>query len=450
MTSLRYYPPMTHLMNAYQVLGGNQTGIMPGFAISVADVEGEPGMPAMTATMPNYHRIAMNDPTMEMQYHLSGYGLRHEEAFIKLAGEAVERYAAVFAMEAFRDRLRYASYRELSRSGVACLPLDYLGIFDDEQQQRINQLMPRYSPTRPTEDDVIGWIRCPSLVQPGVDRWVPAQLFFLGFTVHGGHGDRLYTPSFSTGTAAHVSLPAALAAALVEAIQIDAFIVNWYTGHRVPRVLIDDDFVLRYLHGFGLTDDGPYRLVASYLTRPELPLPTFGVFLERTTDTYPLIGFGVQGGADPRQALVRGAAESAAILGMGMYAAVFDTARIHFAVNASAFTDLDTNVLSWASPVDAAAKRAAIEARLDGAVPLSTVEPLDGGLTPLIRMVAGFSEWAVYLDITPPELADTRWKVVRVLIPELCSMCLPGMPPRAHPRLTALGGVTRVEPHPLP
>jgi hypothetical protein len=65
-------------------------------------------------------------------------------------------------------------------------------------------------------------------------------------------------------------------------------------------------------------------------------------------------------------------------------------------------------------------------------------------------MVAGVSQWATYLDITPPELADTDWKVVRVLIPELLSMCLPGLPPKAHPRMAQYGGVTNEYPHPLP
>jgi hypothetical protein len=83
-------------------------------------------------------------------------------------------------------------------------------------------------------------------------------------------------------------------------------------------------------------------------------------------------------------------------------------------------------------------------------VKLSELQPLDDELNSLVRMVAGVSEWATYLDITPPELADTPWKVVRVLIPELLSMCLPGLPPKAHPRMRQYGGVTNEYPHPLP
>ncbi|HLU46253.1 MAG TPA: hypothetical protein VKZ67_14755, partial [Natronosporangium sp.] len=92
--------------------------------------------------------------------------------------------------------------------------------------------------------------------------------------------------------------------------------------------------------------------------------------------------------------------------------------------------------------------------RFQGSVKLSEIPRLGTGdddvLPELIRMVAGVSEWACYLDITPPELADTEWKVMRVLIPELLSMCLPGLPAKAHPRMKQYGGVTNELPHPLP
>lgn len=446
MTPVRHYPPMPHLLRRYRFLGGNQTGIMPGFFVSVADIPGEPQMRAMTATMPHYHRLIMNDPHMQVQYHLSGYGLYNEEAMIKLMGESVERYAAMTAIRMFD--FRYASRRSLSQEG-ACMPLSLLGILDPAQQQTLAGRLHRYSERPPEEDDIIAWVRCPSLVRPGEDVWVPAQLFFLGFTTDAQHSDLLYTPSFSTGTAAHVSLDRALRNALVEAVQIDSFILNWYTSTPAPQVEVDDPDALRVLDSLGIGTE--YDLKASYLTRPELPLPTIGAFLLRKTEALPLISFGVQGDGNPRAALLRGAMESAAILGLGMYSAIFDTTTVHAAMNSSPYLDLDTNVLFYASPQDAAAKRDIVAQRFSGSVKLGEIPPLDGdGLPDLIRMVAGVSEWACYLDITPPELAGTDWKVVRVLIPELLSMCLPGLPPKAHPRMIQYGGVTNDRPHPLP
>ncbi len=454
MTGLTHYPPMPTLLRRYRHLGGNQAGIMPGFFISVADIPGEPQMRAMTSTMPHYHRLIMDDPHLQVQYHLSGYGLYNEEALIKLMGESVERYAAMAAIRLFDHEFRYATHREISQEGPV-LPLEYLGILDSEQQASLAGRLHRYTDRSPTDDDKIAWVRCPSLTRPGEEIWVPAQLFFLGFTSNATEQDLLFTPSFSTGTAAHVSLEKALRNALIEAVQIDSFILNWYTPHPAPGVVIDDDDVLRVLQTMGLGPDSEYRVTPIYLTRPELPLPTIGVYMDRKVDALPMFSFGVQGDADPRSAILRGSMESAAILGLGMYSAIFDTTSVHAAVNSSPYLDLDTNVLYYASPQDAARKRGIVADRFSGSLKLSEISPLadpkkDGGLDELLRMVAGISQWATYLDITPPELADTDWKVVRVLIPELLSMCLPGLPPKAHPRMLSYGGVTNDQPHPLP
>lgn len=453
MTRLTHYPSMPHLLRRYQHLAGNQAGILPGYFVAVTDIPGEPLMRAMTATMPAYHRFIMDDPHLQVQYHLSGYGLANEEALVKLMGESVERYAAMAAIRLVDDEFRYATRRELAAEG-RCLPLEYLGILDPAQQSALGNRLHRYSDRPPTEDDVIAWVRCPSLLEPGEQLWVPAQLFFLGFTTSVQHRDLLFTPSFSTGTAAHVSLAKALRNALIEAVQIDAFILNWYTDTPAPAVVIDDDDLLRTFSGMHLGPDSAYTLRANHLTRPELPLPNFGVFLERKTDSLPRLSFGVQGDADPRYAMLRGTMESAAILSLGMYSAIFDTASVHAAVNTSPYLDLDTNVLYYASPQDAARKEEVVAGRFQGSVKLSEIAPLaesdEQALAELLRMVAGVSEWATYLDITPPELADTDWKVVRVLIPELLSMCLPGLPPKAHPRMVQYGGVTNEFPHPLP
>lgn len=448
----RGYPGMSAALSRYARLGGNQGGILPGMLVSVAAVRGEPFLRSATAAMPQYHRLAMADPHMQMQYHLAGYGSTNEEAVTRLTGEAVERYAAIMAMTLFRHRLEFASYRSLS-SREDCVPLEYLALFDAEQQRRLSSMLHRYSPQLPTEDDVIAWIACPSLTRPGRDVYVPAQLMFLGFRADEKHGDRMFAPSFSTGTAAHVSLERALLGALIEAVQIDAFILNWYTDAKAPLLELDDS-ERALLAASGLAPEGPYDVRAAHLSRPELPLPNVGVTLVRRDRKLPYIAFGLQADPDPRYALLRGAAEATAILGIGMFSTVFDLPSVHLAQHGAAYTDLDTNVLYFAGPGDAERKLAAIESRTDGSLPfreLPRYAPDDeAAIRRLIADIAGVSQWAGYLDITPPELADTPWKVVRVLIPELLSMCLPGFPSKGHPRMRAHGGATHVVPHPLP
>ena len=444
---------MTHLVNEYRKIGGNQTGILPGTFITTPEFPGEPYIRAMTANMPSYHKIVI-DPLMDMQYHLCGYGLNHEEALIKLIAESIERYAALIAMRMFEDEIHYATYAELSRSEIPCLPLEYLAFFEPSQQLRMHEMIPRFSPDPPTPDDVIAWIRCPSLVSPGEEIWIPTQLFFLGFRPNAEQGDKIFSPSFSTGTAAHLSTSRALENALIEAVQIDAFMLNWYTDTPAPRVVVDDDYFDRYFARVGLGPNSHYDILPVYVTRPELPLPNFLVYLIRRDEKLPYISSGIQADPDPRYALFRGTQESIAILSMGIYGATHVPEEFFFTDMDSDFADLDTNVYYYANPKDASVKQSTINSRIDGQIDLAGIRPMVDGdtetLGALLGSIAKISEWATYLDITPSELHDTNWRVVRTLIPELCSLSLPGVPPRRHPRLMQYGGVTHDRPHPLP
>lgn len=449
----RYYPSLVHIMNQYRAIGGNQGGIIPATFVTAPEYPGEPFLWSMTTNMPQYHKIAFDDPDMKMQYHLAGYGLYGEEALTRLMGESVERYAGLMSGELLRDGVRYASYRELSAS-ERCLPLKFLGIYDPEQQERLHRVGGRFATEPPTEDDCIAWVKCASLVHPGTDVWIPAQVAILGYAPRSESGEKMFAPAFSTGTAAHVTLEDALRNALIEAIQIDAFVVSWYCDIKAPLVEIDDGQVSELMELMGLGRGSQYEVFPLQLTLPDLPLPNFGAFLIRRDERIPYITFGVQADADPVRAMVRAVQESAAILGMGNTVAVYDPMQIHDALANSAYLDLDSNVLRYASPVGAADQVQLVKAWRGGSVKLSEIKTVAGTtpetLTALIGMVASVSEWAAYLDITPPELADSPWKAVRVVVPELVSMCFPGLPPRAHPRIIEHGGVKNDHPHALP
>jgi thiazole/oxazole-forming peptide maturase SagD family component len=451
---IRRHPAMRHLLEEYRRIGGNQGGILTGQFMTISEVRGEPFTPTMTSTMPAYHKIFMGESQFDMEYHLGGYGFFREEALVRLTGEAVERYAGIAALSALADEVEYASYRDLS-SRNECMPLEYLALFEPGQQRFLSSRMPQYAPELPTERDVLAWLPCPALADPSRTIYTPVQSMMLGHRPSPERGDRSFVAAFSTGTASHRSLTSALVNAIVEAIQIDAFMLHWYTDCPAPELDVDDPRALAALARMGLGADRVYRPRIAVLTRPELPLTNFGAYLLRRDDRVPLIGFGLQASSDPLHAVVRAAMESATTLGLGLFTTVYQPERMHMAVNESLYTDLDTNVLAFASPVDAEAKRALIDSRFsDERVRLSQVQPLvedeDDVLRRLLEMVTGFSRHAVVLDITPAELADTSWKVMRVFVPELVSMSLPGVPPRNHPRIREYGGVVNDRPHPLP
>lgn len=156
---IRYYPSFfSHLMKEFSVVGGNQCGITQGFAVPVVDFPPEPYLRAMTGKMPHYHRLILEEPTKDMQYHLSGYGIYNEEAFVKFMGESIERYSTVVSSKLVEDRVVYASYEDMIKRGTV-MPLDYINIYSDEQQKKIGELIPQYSSEKKLNLQILlgGW-----------------------------------------------------------------------------------------------------------------------------------------------------------------------------------------------------------------------------------------------------------------------------------------------------
>ena len=74
----------------------------------------------------------------------------------------------------------------------------------------------------------------------------------------------------------------------------------------------------------------------------------------------------------------------------------------------------------------------------------------DEELSDILSKLKKKSTYGVYLDITPPEVRDKGWKIVRTFFPELVQMCLPSFPYSNHPRIKEFGGVKNDLPHPVP
>ncbi|GKX32008.1 streptolysin associated protein SagD [Vallitalea longa] len=451
---IRFYPTYEHIMNQYRYIGGNQTGIMHGVLAPMVHMPPEPCLKSITGRMPNYHKITYNDPQKHVEYHLSGYGIYNEEALIKLIGESVERYAPICTEKIMRDRIVYSSYREMTKIGKV-MPLKYLNIFSGEQQKILSKIMPVYSPQSATEDDIIGWIKCASLVHPNEDVWVPMQLLSVGFVKNKENNEKFFAPAFSTGTASHTSLKKALLNSLIEYVQIDAFIISWYTMRKVKRVVIDDEDILQYLESCGLGKDSPYEVIPLLVTLPDMDLPVYLVVLKRKDEKMPYLIVGTQGDLNAKNGILRGTMEATAIIFMHMFNALFDMPKIDFSINESAFADLDTNVLFYGVPNKVKEIDNLLNQIIEGTIKLSEIESrwendVDAQISHLIKEISKVSEYAVYVDITPPEVIDKGWSVVRTFIPELCAMCLPGFPFENHPRLKEYGGVINEYPHPLP
>lgn len=451
---LNYYPHFLHIMEEFKNMSGGQSGILQGIFAPIVKIPPEPYLKLMTCNMPYYHKLTFNDPHKDVQYHISGYGIYNEEAFVKLLGESVERYAPIITESIFRKQAVYASYNEIKNKGKA-LPLEYINIFSIEQQKTIHSIIPSYSENYINDDEIISWISCPSLLYPGENIWIPLQLMFVGYVKDVKKKENCVTPSFSTGTAAHRTVKKALLNSIIEYIQIDSFILSWYTERKCKQIKIDDPVILSILENVGLGTDCPYEITPFYTTLQDLDLPTVMVAIKKKNTNFPNFIIGVQGDLDIRNAIVRGIFEAAAIISMNIYGIIYDTNTVFFANKNSAFADLDTNVFYYGAPENNNIVNRILNNLSGEKIALSLFKKwnnisIDDQLAHLIHQLKGISQYAVYLDITPPELHKKNWSVIRTLIPELCGMCFPGFPFLNHPRMKKYGDVTNGYPHPLP
>ncbi|MPQ43787.1 YcaO-like family protein [Clostridium tarantellae] len=451
---MKFYPSFNNIFNDFKSLAGNQSGILEASAMPLVNFNGEVKLKSITGNMPKYHKTLLSQD-MDIQYHIIGYGSHYEEALIKYTGESIERYSTIVAPELVKDKIVFSSYKELSKKGKV-LPLEYLNVFTENQRQYAKELHAIISEKEVNEDDIIGWIKCPSLFKKNEEIWVPAKMMFVGYKENKELNEVNFIPSFSTGTASHKSLKKALINSLVEYIQIDAFMLTWYTKIKCKRVKIDNELVNNLLEEVNLGKDSSYEIIPIYMTLDEIPLPNFGVILKRKDKGMPYITFGVQGGLDPVHSLTRGIMEAASIAYGPYFSTVYNPDGLKHVMNEDAkFLDLDSNVLFYAAPNKHEEKDNIMEEIIEGEILLSSIENykdknIDEQISFLLKHLSKVSEYGVYLDITPPETRNNGWYVTRVLLPEILEMCIPEFPFANHPRMKKYGGVKNGYPHPMP
>ena len=447
------YPYSTYLVqDVLRSICAEHGGIVRSLLYSPIKYADGLSIKSIVAQMPPYHKVLLG-PHLELQYHLSGYGNYYEEAIIRLAGEAIERYSLLVAPYTLADKIRYATYDEIAQEGKV-MPFEYLQLFSDADYEKLDR--GEYKGIRRLHrDSVIGWVRCPSLFDRDIDIWTPAQMLFVGYKPSREHEEVPFSPGFSTGTASHTSLPKALQNAMLEFIEIDALMLGWYTDRKVPTVRIDDmKAASQFPELFG--GDPLYEVRAYDLkVLEEVDAHVFGTALINKRRERPFISFGAQGQLDPVRAFYRSLMETVAISYLGIFGPLYmpDEYLVHR--EEETFTDLDRNVSFFATPDRAEEKLRILDEMEEGSRVLTTMPRYQTGDAPkdtakLIRQLSKVSEYGVYLDVTPPETRDKGWYVMRVFFPELVSMCVPGVPYTQHPRIQAFGGIANPYPHPLP
>ncbi|ODS23675.1 hypothetical protein AB835_07685 [Candidatus Endobugula sertula] len=394
--------------------------------------------------MPDYDKLLMGENS-NVEYHLAGYGFYQEEAFIRLIGETAERYALVSSSHIVRNNFISASYNELTGQANV-LPWELINIFSTSDYERLAKAKTRYEPL--SKDDKISWLWCPSLFQPGEKIAIPVQFLYVGLSLQ----EKWFVTGISKGTAAHRTVKQALKAALIEAIEADAYMLRWYADLPTRKVEIDDDIlqsICRELAG-GLDLEPLFE----ELSMPDLPGHVLSAVLQNKKGGLPTIINGLSAGFEPKRVCYRAYVEALAIHPLARRGLLYMPEECTGCDDRAFHTNLDSNVMYWASCKDADKKLSFIQGRHANEVKLSQLPDdsttTDEELEALIKGLSKISEFAVAFEITPVELAHSGWHIIRAFIPELMQLSLPSFPYSQHPRLLKYGGVAHNMPHTVP
>lgn len=443
---IRYYPSHTHILNNYRRIAGHHAGMVESQLLLTTQRRGAPHLNVATNQMPHYERIVVAD-SANIQYHLSGYGTYREESFVKLFGESIERYALLMAAQQWTDKIVYRSYSEMAQEHDV-VPWELLVPYADEDFDLLERTT---VVRRSTPDDIIGWMECPSLVNPGEKVWTPVQLLSIGYKPREDLGEKAFIASFSKGSAAHVSYEKALESAILESVEADAFMLHWYTDRKARELQIDDlDFMRFADKTFGET---PYDLRLFDLSMEDTHGYVIGALLTNRQSGHPQYLMGASANLDPVQAAYRASCEAATIHFLASNGPLLSGED--FILEEADFMNLDSNVAFWARTGNEDTKKRVLDGFHEGQNALTALPSLrrddeKTALGEILEPIGKMSKYSICLDITPLEAEGTGVKVMRVLIPELVQLSHPGCPYTKHPRLLAHGGVTNRVPHPMP
>ena len=445
---IKYYPSHKNVLNKYNSICGHQTGIMDSIIVMQANSVIAQNINTCTSMLPDYHKILLGD-NAEVNYHLSGYGIYRDEAIIRLLGEGVERYALFTANLYFEEKLKYASYNQLKEKYPNnVIPFAYVKIYSDEDCNKLNSLGILENIT---EDDILSWVLLPSLFDREKEYYVPAQNFFLSHIIRREKKEKVFIGGFSKGSASHKNIKLALKSAITEIVECDACMIKWYTESKVKEVVIDDDVLNETINT--ILRDIDYKIrVFDYTIDKKLGY-VFTVMLINKNEKSPYIVVGASSGLNPKKVIYRAFMEALAILTLNINGPLSMPADYLETKYQKTYLNLDSNVNYWASLDDKDKKLKFINSKVTEKIELRKYKNLEENtdLEYLFNGLYNISKYAVYLDITPIEIADKDLHVMRVYVPELVQMSMPAFPYSKHPRIIKNGGISNNEfPHPLP
>lgn len=336
-----------------------------------------------------------------------GSGLTRELARASAVGEALERYAAAAYDE--RDIIS-ASYAELTDEGLRALAPGSIPLYSERQYSSPG--FP-YRPLRP--ESRISWTWGTSLVSHH-QVLVPACLVFIPFL-----GDSEIAHAVSTGLACDISPLGAALNGLYEVIERDAVMIMWMGQLPAPRLEIDrlpglDDLFDRVFEPSGL------EFVVSNIST-DLGVPAvFALAIDRSNDGLALTA-GAAANTDYERAALKALTEAAQ--GRLWLKNEHAEGRLGQILDRREVATFEDHVrwfghhrhLGYVNFLRTSAPEAALP-EAEGRDDLSQESQLER----IVSILANHDLDVIVVDVTPADVKDLGFTVIRTLVPGLVEL----------------------------
>jgi len=355
----------------------------------------------------------------EVMYNGFGGSPHHEVAMSKAVGEVLERY---FLSTYKRDRLHAASYTELSKRSTV-IDIRQFDFFLDWQKKRF----PAFAFDN---ESVFQWVEGRAL-QGGASVYLPAQLVYWNYlhTPQGLPPEQVISMQTTSGSAGHFTKDEATLAALLEAIQRDAFLIYWLNT-LTPRVIdietITDPTIINVVEHLRRFNLEPIFLN----TTSDFKIPTATcVIIDRADAARPIFSIGSGAGFTVEETLLSSAIEALAVLHFVSQQEPYPIAQSYEPFTSAAITRFE-RLRAWQGPTMAeripfflSGKKQSVHEFIGDAPSMDTVEKR---LAHITNECAAHGEgYEIYIyEVKNLVLEQLGYHVVRAIVPELVPLYL--------------------------
>jgi thiazole/oxazole-forming peptide maturase SagD family component len=375
-------------------------------------------------------------------YHIGGCGIERQESMIRTLGETIERYTQFLGEIQYADQIVFETYETMLMDEIPVIDFKAFNFFSDEQYKEKGFPYQPFSPTEP-----ISWLKVESV--SGEKKWVPAQLFLVGYTIK--DGERWIQAAVTTGSAAHVTKEKAARNALLEMIQLDTSMGHWYTDNVAQKIIMDERTkAIQAIIARQFPASGP-KPHFYWQPSPDLPGFTVACILKQKGKN-PKFSIGQSCELKLQDAMYKALLEAVGVYHLARLKIFELSADNPEALkNPSMIKDLDTNVAFYGIQGESELiQKKFASTDMIKASDLPKDYPDSYGLNDLIKAFTDANLELYELDTTTVDAEQLGFKSWRFWSPDVLTLCFPGTPNSKHKRFEVHGGFTHYNPHPYP